>query len=116
GGTSWTAIDGNLPDMPVWWALFDPTDDNRLVLATETGVWTTDLVNGAATVWAPNPGFPTTRVAMLRMRTSDKTVVASTYGRGLFTAIFPGNTPQVSYVLSSSSVSEQTEGTTGCRS
>lgn len=116
GGTSWTAIDGNLPDMPVWWALFDPNNDNRLVLATETGIWTTELVNGAATVWEVNPGFPTTRVAMLRMRTSDRTVVASTYGRGLFTAVFPGAVPQVNYVLSSSAVTEQTEATTGCRS
>jgi hypothetical protein len=116
GGTSWTAVDGNLPDMPVWWAIFDPNDDNRLVLATETGVWTTDLLNGASTVWDPNPGFPTTRVAMLRMRTSDRTVVASTYGRGLFTAVFPPSTPQVNFVLSSSNVTEQSEAVNGCRS
>ena len=116
GGTSWTAIDGNLPDMPVWWALFDPFDNNKMILATETGVWTTDLVNGAGTVWNPNPGFPTTRVAMLRMRTSDKTVVASTYGRGLFTAVIPPPTPQINFVQSSSSVTEQTDAVTGCRS
>jgi hypothetical protein len=116
GGTSWTAIDGNLPDMPVWWALFDPGNDNRLILATETGVWTTDQVNGGTTVWDVNPGLPTTRIAMLRMRSSDRTVVASTYGRGLFTAIFPGATPQVSFVQSSSSVTEQTDVTNSCRS
>lgn len=116
GGTTWTAIDGNLPDMPVWWALFDPNDNNRLVIATETGVWTTDLVNGAATVWDVNPGLPTTRVSMLRMRSSDRTVVAATYGRGLFTAVFPGAVPQVNFVQSSSSVTERTEATTGCRS
>ncbi len=116
GGTSWSAIDGNLPDMPVWWALFDPSDDNRLLIATETGVWTTDLVNGASTVWDINPGLPTTRIAMLRMRTSDRTVVASTYGRGLFTAVFPPATPQVNFVQSSSSVTEQSEQVNGCRS
>jgi hypothetical protein len=116
GGTSWTAIDGNLPDMPVWWALFDPSDNNRLLLATETGVWTTDLVNGASTAWDVNAGLPTTRIAMLRMRTSDRTVVASTYGRGLFTAVFPGSVPQVNFVLSSSTVTEQSEATSGCRS
>jgi len=26
GGTSWTGIDGNLPNMPVRWALFHPDD------------------------------------------------------------------------------------------
>ncbi len=116
GGTSWTEIDENLPDMPVWWALFDPSDDNRLLIATETGVWSTDMVNGASTFWDVNPGLPSTRIAMLRMRTSDRTVVASTYGRGLFTAVFPSAAPQVNFVLSSSSVTEQTDATIGCRS
>jgi len=115
GGTSWTGIDGNLPDMPVWWALFDPTDNNKMLLATETGIWTTDLINGASTVWAPSPGFPTTRVSMLRLRTSDNTVVAATYGRGLFTAVIPPATPQVNFVMPSTNATEATEALTGCR-
>jgi trimeric autotransporter adhesin len=116
GGTSWTAVDGNLPDMPVWWAIFDPYNNNKLILGTETGVWTTEQVNGASTVWDPSPGFPTTRVSMLRVRTSDNTVVAATYGRGLFTAILPPPAPQISFVLPSSNYTEQTDFTTGCRS
>ena len=70
GGTTWTAIDGNLPDMPVWWAIFDPANNNRLMIATETGIWTTDNINGASTVWNANPGMPTTRISMIRMRQS----------------------------------------------
>lgn len=115
GGTNWTNIDGNLPDMPVWWALFDPTNNNKMYLATETGVWSTDLINGAGTVWVPDPGVPTTRIAMLRMRTSDNTVVASTYGRGLFTARIPPPGPEISFVLPSSTVQEQTVNNAGCR-
>ncbi|MCX6208560.1 MAG: hypothetical protein NTZ59_03395 [Bacteroidetes bacterium] len=46
GGTSWTAIDGNLPDMPVRWALFHPTLNTKLILGTETGVFVTGSVNG----------------------------------------------------------------------
>jgi trimeric autotransporter adhesin len=115
GGTNWTNISGNLPDMPVWCAIFDPNSNNKLVIGTETGLWTTDLINGASTVWNPNPGFPTTRVSTLRMRTSDNTVVAATYGRGLFTAVFPPSTPQINFVVPSSSVTEKTENTNGCR-
>ena len=115
GGTNWTNIDGNLPDMPVWWAMFDPTNDNKLYIGTETGLWTTDLINGGNTVWLPDPGLPTTRIAMLRMRTSDNTVVASTYGRGLFTARIPPPTPEISFVLGSTTVTEQSEGTINCR-
>jgi len=115
GGTSWTNIDGNLPDMPVWWALYDPNNNNKLYIGTETGLWATDNINGASTVWLPDPGLPTTRIAMLRMRSSDNTVVASTYGRGLFTARIPPSTPEISFVLPSSAVTEQSTGTAGCR-
>jgi hypothetical protein len=115
GGTNWTNIDGNLPDMPVWWALYDPNNNNKLYIATETGVWATDQINGASTVWVPDPGLPTTRIAMLRMRSSDNTVVASTYGRGLWTARIPPSTPEISFVLPSSAVTEQSTGTIGCR-
>jgi hypothetical protein len=115
GGTTWAAIDGNLPDMPVWWALFDPTDNTKLILGTETGVWTTEQVNGASTVWNANPGFPTTRCAMLRMRSSDNTIVAASYGRGLFTAVLSTN-PSISFAYGSTVVTEQSAGTTGCRS
>ncbi|MGC4103493.1 T9SS type A sorting domain-containing protein [Ferruginibacter sp.] len=116
GGTSWTAIDGNLPDMPVWSALFDPTDNNSLIIGTETGVYTTNLVNGASTQWTVSPGFPTTRVSMLRLRASDKTIVAASYGRGLFTAQINNSTaPEVSFVTPVTNVTEQTSVTSGCR-
>ena len=116
GGTNWTNIDGNLPDMPVWWALYDPTNNNKLYIATETGVWATDQINGASTVWVPDPGLPTTRISMLRMRSSDNTVVAATYGRGLWTARIPPATPEINFVLPSSAVTEQSTGVAGCRS
>lgn len=86
GGASWTAIDGNLPDMPVRWAVFQPRDNNKLLLATEAGVYTTQQINGASTVWMPSPGFPTVRTDMLKIRTSDYKIVAATHGRGLWTS------------------------------
>jgi hypothetical protein len=35
GGTSWTSVEGNLPDMPVRWAMFDPRNSDWAIVATE---------------------------------------------------------------------------------
>jgi hypothetical protein len=89
GGATWTACDGNLPDMPVRWALFHPDTDGKAFIATETGVWETDNLNGASTVWVPNTTFPTVRTDMLKYRSSDRTIAAGTHGRGIWTATIP---------------------------
>ena len=116
GGTSWAAIDGNLPDMPVRWAVFEPGNDNKILLATEAGVYSTEMVNGASTVWKPNPGFPTVRTNMLKVRASDHTIVAATHGRGLFTAELPmNNDPAVNFTGMVSNVKEETTFANGCR-
>jgi hypothetical protein len=87
GGTTWTAIDGNLPDMPVRWAMFYPGDNTKAIIATETGVWQTELMNGSSTIWDPETGFPNVRTDMLQYRAGDGTLSAATHGRGLFTAV-----------------------------
>ena len=88
GGVQWNSIEGDLPDLPVRWAIFDPADHDRAMIATDAGVWTTDDINGNLTHWEPtNPdnGMPFVRVDMLLLRDSDKTVLGATYGRGLMT-------------------------------
>jgi hypothetical protein len=89
GGTSWAACDGNLPDVSVYWALFNPDNNAKAYIATETGVWSTDLLNGASTVWVPETTFPTVRTDMLRYRSSDRLIAAATHGRGIWTATIP---------------------------
>ncbi len=85
GGTTWTSVEGNLPDMPVRWALFNPTNSQQALLATEIGVWSTDMLSGNTTVWGPsNNGLANVKTNMLQIRTSDKLVIAATHGRGLF--------------------------------
>ena len=87
GGTSWTSIEGNMPDMPVRWVLLNPNDNTQALAATELGVWYTDALAGGATVWVPgNTGLANVRTDMLQVRTSDKLVAAATHGRGLFTS------------------------------
>ncbi len=89
GGSSWTSVEGNLPDMPIRWALFNPNNNDQAVIATELGVWSTDNLNGGATVWGPsNSGLANVRVDMLQLRQSDKVMIAATHGRGLFLSSF----------------------------
>jgi len=116
GGTSWTAVEGNLPDLPVYWAMFHPDDNGKMFIATETGIWETDLLNGASTVWVPNTSFPTVRTTMLKYRSSDRTVLASSYGRGLWTSVIPSvSTPDVQFASLTASASEATAFNSGCR-
>jgi uncharacterized repeat protein (TIGR01451 family) len=88
-GVSWTSVEGNLPDMPIRWALFNPNNDDQALLATEVGVWSTDNLNGGATVWQPsNTGLANVRTDMLQIRSSDKQIIAATHGRGLYSSNF----------------------------
>jgi photosystem II stability/assembly factor-like uncharacterized protein len=98
-GSDWVSIEGDLPDIPVRWALFDPADHDRIMIATDAGIWTTDDVNGDQTHWQPsNPdnGMPAVRVDMLLLRESDKVVLAATHGRGLMTTdVFSAPAPVI---------------------
>ena len=118
GGTSWTSVEGNLPDMPVRWAMFDPRNSDWAIIATELGVWSTDNINGGSTDWNPtNSGLANVRVDMLQYRASDRTIAAATHGRGLFTAVVPiSTTPDISFASSSAAATELTTSTIGCRS
>lgn len=85
GGGSWTSVEGNLPDMPVRYAIFVPGNSDQALIATELGVWSTDDLNGTSTNWGPsNGGLANVRTDMLQSRPSDKQVIAATHGRGLY--------------------------------
>ncbi len=89
GGQSWQNIEGNLPDMPIRWAIYHPEENRQALLATETGVWSCDHLFQLPVVWMPvNTGMANVRVDMLQIRESDNTVLAATHGRGLFTMIW----------------------------
>jgi photosystem II stability/assembly factor-like uncharacterized protein len=86
GGQSWADIETNLPDLPVRHAVFQPNQSQRLMLATDLGVWMTNQLNGAGTVWMPaGDGLANKRVDHLHFRDADHLLVAATHGRGIFT-------------------------------
>jgi hypothetical protein len=89
GGQTWQDKEGNLPDMPIRWALYQQQTSKIVLLATETGVWISNNPDEADVYWQPvNDGMANVRVDMLTLRKSDNTVIAATHGRGLFTTTF----------------------------
>lgn len=116
GGVSWSPCDGNLPDMPVRWAMFFPGDNSRVYIATETGVWETAGLAGNSTIWVADNTFPSVKTNMLKYRSSDRTIIAATHGRGVWTATLPAapSTPEVKFQQAVDVTTEATVTTAGC--
>lgn len=120
GGSNWTDIEGDLPDMPVRWAVIHPEDENRVLLATELGVWSTDDTNAGSTSWDPHDdeNFPHVRTDMLQLRDADYEMIAITHGRGLWSTNITLPTtsdPEISFSSATSTQTESTANTDGCQ-
>ncbi|OQP59937.1 hypothetical protein A3860_35425 [Niastella vici] len=115
GSSGWSNISGNLPDIPVRWAMFYPDDNTQAIIATDMGVYETDLINGSATVWTQDANFPVVRTDMLQFRRSDRTLAAATHGRGLWTTTIPATAPFVRFAYPYTTQQEATSATAGCR-
>ncbi len=89
-GGNWTNISGvNLPDMPIRYALYHPQNSKQIMLATETGIWTTEDASANYVVWnAQNAGLANVRIDMIQVRESDNIVLAGTHGRGMYTTVW----------------------------
>lgn len=89
GGTTWSNKEGNLPDIPTRAILSNPLNADEVILGTELGVWATNNFSDTTPVWhqAQN-GMKDVQVTSFDLRTADNTVLASTYGRGMFTGQF----------------------------
>lgn len=85
-GEHWTSCEGNLPDVPVRYALFHPEHTQQVMVATETGLWETQDIFATDVAWELHEAFPHVRTDMIDIRTADNTLLAATHGRGMFTA------------------------------
>ncbi len=116
GASGWTNVSGNLPDIPVRWAMFHPEDNSKAMIATELGVYETDNLNGSSTIWVRNTSFPFVKTNMLQYRASDRTVLAATHGRGLYTATIPPASPFIRFIRTEDNGPETTVATAStCR-
>ncbi len=89
GGTNWTSKEGNFPDIPVKAIMMNPLNTNEVIIGTQLGVWKTDNFNDANPSWTQSfNGMSNVKVTAFSLRTADNTVMASTYGRGMFTGQF----------------------------
>ena len=112
GAAGWIDISGNLPDIPVRWARFYPDDNTKAILATEMGIYETNLINGGATIWTQNVTFPVVKTNMLQYRYNDNTLLAATHGRGLWTSIVAPAAPYVRFASAYTYSPVNTEATT----
>ncbi len=88
-GSSWSSIEGNLPDLPVKCILQNPLIPQELIIGTELGVWATADYTVANPIWVQAfNGMSDVTVLDLDLRPADNKILASTYGRGLFTSQF----------------------------
>ena len=86
GGSSWSSISGNLPDMPLFQVSIDPTNSNRVFIGSEMGLWTTELSSGNTPFWTRyHYGVAYTRVIDL-VWSDDDTLFVATHGRGTYKA------------------------------
>jgi photosystem II stability/assembly factor-like uncharacterized protein len=90
GGLNWTNIHGTLPAAPIRAITTHPTIPNYLYVGTEVGLFTSE--NGGTTWFADlnnqpqNDGPANVSIEHL-FWTDNQTLVAATYGRGMFKAV-----------------------------
>lgn len=91
GGTSWSSVGGNLDQNSNgpscrWVTILPIGSGYQYYVATSTGVYSTNSLNGAATVWALEGATQIGNVVttMVVSRGSDSLVVAATHGNGVF--------------------------------
>ncbi len=91
-GVSWTAKDGDLPDIPVLAIQPNPFNPEEVILGTDLGVWmTTNFSNNSPTWVQSNNGMTDVRVNDFEVTgtsVANNRIVASTYGRGIFVGSF----------------------------
>jgi hypothetical protein len=85
GGTNWTSISGNLPDMPLYQVSIDPIDSNRIFVGSEIGLWVTNLSSATPQWTRYHYGVAYTRVVDLVWSDND-TLYIGTHGRGTYKA------------------------------
>ena len=81
GGTTWTNISGNLPDMPVWSIALDSSRGD-LYIGTDAGVYFS--TNGGTSWSVFASGLPEAQVRSLQYNASLNILAAGTYGRGMW--------------------------------
>ena len=93
-GSSWSSKEGNLPDIPVRDILQNPLNTEEAILATQLGVWSTANFSASSPTWVQSyNGMSDVSVTAfdywpINGDDNNNQIIASTYGRGVFTGTF----------------------------
>ncbi len=87
GGRNWISIAANLPNIPLFKVINDPTKSDRLFVGSELGLWVGESSNGFNYTWKnyTNYGPALTRVVDL-VWGNNNTLYVGTHGRGTYKA------------------------------
>jgi len=89
GGTTWLSKEGDFPDIPVKAIMMNTLINDEVIIGTDLGVWRTSNFSSTNPTWEQSiNGMQNVKVTSFDLRTSDNTVLATTYGRGMFTGKF----------------------------
>lgn len=120
GGSSWSNKEGDLPDIPVRDILQNPLNTDEVILATQLGVWATDNFSSASPTWVQSyNGMSDVSVTAfdywaINGDDNNNQIIASTYGRGVFTGQFTATStpdteaPTAPSSLAASNITETT--------
>lgn len=83
GGTSWTNVSTNLPNLPANTIVYEPGSNDRIYVGMDVGVY---YLDNSTTNWTLyNTGLPNTPIADLEISAANPTkLYAATYGRGVY--------------------------------
>ncbi len=101
-GDTWTNVSGNLEENTDgsgsgpsvrWAAILPRNSETDYFIATSAGLFSTNNLDGNATVWAQEGANSIGNVVvnMIATRPSDGLVVAATHGAGIYSAAVPGS-------------------------
>lgn len=97
--TTWISKDETshgLPNIPIRYALVNPTNTKQVLLATNLGVWSTSDITKDNPDWKEtNEALARVRCDMLKYRPSDGTVIVGTHGRGIFSTQLNSVSPPI---------------------
>lgn len=82
GGISWNNISGNLPNLPANCVAVNPRNPDHVYVGMDVGVYFSP--DGGATWESWNNGLPNVIVNELEFHQTSNTLVAATYGRGVW--------------------------------
>jgi uncharacterized delta-60 repeat protein len=104
GGSSWTSITGNLPNLPVYsLAVVHSFGTTQLFAGTDAGVYVSyDSGSSQGTTWAPYAtGLPNAQVVQLQYYSNLNVLAAVTNGRGMWLAKVAGTDIQMQSAVAS---------------